>query len=167
MTRFISEALSKHDRSGFVSGNEKIDLYFRNTVSQDVKRRYAACYVLVERENSRIAGFYTLSSSSIRLTEIPAELAKKLPRYPTVPAVLIGWLGRDANFRGQDIGARLLYDAILRVATSPIGAHAIFVDAIDEAAEEFYRKHQFVPFGSRPRTLFLPVVTALQLVSGQ
>lgn len=166
MTQFVSEALSKHDRSGFVSGNDKIDLYFRNAVSQDVKRRYAACYVLLERASGRIAGFYTLSSAGIPLTEIPPDLSKKLPRYPTVPAVLIGWLGRDAGFQGQDIGARLLYDAILRVASSPIGAHAIFADAIDEKAKAFYRKHQFVPFTSRPRTLFLPIATALQLLSG-
>jgi ribosomal protein S18 acetylase RimI-like enzyme len=167
VTQFFSEALSQHDRTKFVSGNDRIDLYFRNTVSQDVKRRYAACYVLVESQSSRIAGFYTLSSSGIPLTEVPPDLAKKLPRYPTVPAILIGWLGRDTHFRGRDIGPRLLYDAIARIATSPVGAHAIFADAIDEAAEKFYRRHQFVHFNSRPRTLFLPVATALQLLSGR
>ncbi len=163
MSRFFSEALSKHDRTGFVSGNEKIDRYFHDTVSQDVKRRYAACYVLVESSSNKIAGFYTLSSSGIPLMEIPPDLAKKLPRYPTVPAVLIGWLGRDARFRGENIGPRLLYDAIERVVSSPVGAHAIFADAIDAAAEEFYRKHQFVPFNSHPKTLFLPIGTAIRL----
>ncbi len=164
MSRFFSEALKKHDRSNFTSGNEKIDLYFRATVSQDIKRRYAACYVLIEQDSGLLAGFYTLSSSAIPLTEIPLELTKKLPRYPSVPAVLIGWLGRDLNFHGQDIGSLLIYDAIARVASSPAGAYAIFADAIDDAAEAFYRKHFFVSFANRPKSLFIEVATALTLI---
>lgn len=164
MSRFYSEALAKHDRSKFTSGNEKIDLYFRTVVSQDVKRRYAACYVLVEQESGRLAGFYTLSSSTIPLTEIPPDLVKKLPRYPTVPAILIGWLGRDIGFQGQNIGSLLVYDAIRRVASSPAGAHAIIVDAIDDVASAFYRKHFFLPFANRPQSLFIEVATALTLI---
>jgi ribosomal protein S18 acetylase RimI-like enzyme len=165
VSRFFSEALAKHDRSTFTSGNEKIDHYFRTVVSQDVKRRYAACYVLIEGESRRLAGFYTLSSSAIPLTEIPSELTKKLPRYPTVPAVLIGWMGRDAGFHGQNIGSLLLYDAIARIASSPVGAHAIFADAIDEAAKAFYQKHFFIPLANRPQSLFIEVATALRLVN--
>ncbi len=125
MTRFYSEALGKHDRSAFTSGNERIDSYFRTTVSQDVKRNYAQCYVLVERETNRLAGFYSLSATNIALADIPTDLARKLPRYPTVPAALIGWLGRDAGFRGQEIGGMLLRDAVMRSTTpqqSSIGA---------------------------------------------
>ena len=66
------------------------------------------------------------------LTEVPEPLAKKLPRYPTVPAVLIGWLGRHSDYAGQGLGEALLFDAIKTVATAPIGAHAIFADAIDD-----------------------------------
>lgn len=122
------------------------------------------CYVLVEKATSRIAGFYTLSSHSIPLTAIPAAMAKKLPRYPSVPGVLIGWLGRDLAFRGQHIGSMLLYDAIARLAKSPVGVHAICADAIDEAPADFYRTHQFQPLTSRPGGFFLPMKTAFQLV---
>ena len=164
MTRFVSEALASHDRSAFSSGNERIDRYFRETVSQDIKRRYAACYVLIERESDRLAGFYTLSSHSIPLIDLAPETIKKLPRYPSVPAVLIGWLGRDLSFRGQDVGALLLFDAIARLAASPAGVHAICADAIDEGAASFYRKHQFMAFASRPLGFFLPMKTALNLL---
>jgi len=164
VTRFASELLGAHDRSAFASGNERIDRYFRETVSQDVRRRYAMCYVLVEKASARIAGFYTLSSHSIALTALPAALAKKLPRYPSVPGALIGWLGRDLAFKGQDVGPLLLYDAIARLAQSPVGVHAICADAIDEAAAEFYRQHQFQPLASRPGGFFLPMQTAFRLV---
>jgi hypothetical protein len=103
VTAFFSEVLARHDRSAFASSNERIDAYFRQTVSQDVKRGYAACYVLIEKTSAKLAGFYTLSSHSIPLTEVAPDLARKLPRYPSVPAVLIGWLGRDTAFAGQHV----------------------------------------------------------------
>ena len=162
---FFSEALGQHDRSAFTSGNQRIDGYFRQTVSQDVKRGYAACYVMVERANGRIAGFYTLSSHSIPLTELAADVTRKLPRYPSVAAVLIGWLGRDTNYRGKEVGAMLLADAITRLAAAPIGVHAICADAIDNAAAAFYREHQFQPFVGRPSALYLPMKTAPALVA--
>ncbi len=166
MTRFVSEALAKHKRNAFTSGHERIDRYFRETVSQDCKRDYVTCYVLIERTTNKIAGFYTLSGYSIPLNNIPPELASKLPRYPSVPAVLIGWMGRDLTFRAEGIGSMLLYDAIRRVASAPVGAYALCADAIDENAAAFYLKHQFQPLSSRPQTLFLPMKTAQTLVEG-
>ena len=162
MTRFYSEILGRHDRAAFTSGHDRIDGYFHRTVSQDVKRNYAACYVLVERESGHLAGFYTLSASQIPLTGIPPDMARKLPRYPTVPAVLIGWLARDLAFRGQDIGSLLLRDAMARVSGSAIGAYAVFADAIDDAAAAFYSKYQFTPLCSRPSTLFLPLSAGVE-----
>lgn len=111
------------------------------------------------------AGFYTLSSSNVPLNEVPEPLAKKLPRYPSVPAVLIGWLGRHTDHAGQGLGDALLFDAIKTLATSPIGAHAIFADAIDDKAASFYAAFGFTPLIERPRTLDLPVTTALSLLS--
>ena len=159
MTAFFSEALGKHDRGSFTSGNERIDSYFQQTVSQDVKRGYAACYVLVEKSSAKIAGFYTLSSHSIPLTEVAADVARKLPRYPSIPAVLIGWLGRDLAFRGQHVGSMLLADAITRLVAAPVGIHAICADAIDDAAATFYREHQFQSFVSPRVRHVAPVST--------
>ena len=119
-----------------------------------------------ERSTGKVAGFYTLSAHSIPLNDVAPELAKKLPRYPSVPVVLIGWMGRDLAFRGAGVGSLLLYDAISRVAKAPVGAYAICADAIDDLAAAFYRDHQFQPLVSRPQSLFLPMKTALALVSG-
>ena len=118
--RFAIEPLAKaHKRDDFTCGNDRIDSYFRETVSQDVKRKYATCFVAREIATDRVAGFYTLSSSNVPLTEVPEPLAKRLPRYPTVPAVLIGWLGRHSDYAGQGLGEALLFDAIKTVADSP------------------------------------------------
>jgi ribosomal protein S18 acetylase RimI-like enzyme len=163
--RFGIEPLTKtHDRSGFVCGNDRIDIYFRQAVWQDVKRDYATCFVARELATDRVAGFYTLSSSNVPLTEVPAELARKLPRYPSVPAVLIGWLARHVDFAGLGLGEALLFDAIRTVATAPIGAHAIFADAIDDRASAFYASFGLTPLLTRPHTLYLPLSTARGLI---
>jgi predicted N-acetyltransferase YhbS len=79
--------------------------------------------------------------------------------------VLIGWLARHSDYAGQGLGEALLFDAIKTVATAPIGAHAIFADAIDDGAEAFYAAFGFAPLVRRPRTFYLPVTTALSVVS--
>ena len=166
--RFAIEPLAKaHQRKAFSCGSERIDRYFREAVTQDIKRRNATCFVARDLQTDRIAGFYTLSSSNVPLMAVPEPLASRLPRYPTVPAVLIGWLGRDQSYAGLGLGEALLFDAIRTVAEAPIGAHAIFADAIDEQAAAFYAAVGFTALIDRPNTLYLPVATAQRLLSGE
>lgn len=165
MSRYRAEFLGSQDRSGFNSGNDRINRYFHEQVGQDVKRRYAACRVLIDIESGTIAGFHTLSSVGIALTEVPTDIILRLPRYPTVPAVLIGWLGRDMAFQGRNVGPLLLFDAIAQVATAPVGAHAILADALDDKAEAFYQRHVFIKTGSAARRLFLSMATAQALIT--
>jgi hypothetical protein len=40
----------------------------------------------------------------------------------------------------------------------------VIVDAKDDTAAGFYRHHGFLPFVSRPASLFLPIATAIKLV---
>lgn len=164
-TRFLIEPLNKsHKRADFSCGNVRIDTYFRNVVSQDVKRKYATCFVAKEIATGKVAGFYTLSSSAVPLVDVPEAIAQKLPRYPSIPAVLIGWLGRHQDYAGLGLGEALVFDAIKTVATASIGAHAIFADAIDQRAADFYESLGFVPLASRPNTLYLPVASAMGLI---
>jgi ribosomal protein S18 acetylase RimI-like enzyme len=164
---FRMEMLTSHDRSGFSCGNDRIDRYFREIVGQDVKRDYVKCFVAIEVETDRLAGFYTLSANGIPLTEIPDDLKKKMPRYPTVPVGLMGWLGRHLDFAGRGLGEALLFDAIKRCASNTtIGLHAIIVDAIDDKAMEFYRGYGFVSLSpDTPRRMYLPVATALKAIT--
>jgi ribosomal protein S18 acetylase RimI-like enzyme len=146
------------DRSAFNSGSEPLDSYFRERVTQDVRRRVTACFVALSKDG-RIAGYYTLSSASVFLGDLPAKLIKKLPRYPSVPAVRMGRLAVDQAFKGQGLGGALLADALTRVIRSEIAAYALVVDAKDNTAADFYRHHGFLETASQPLTLFLPLAT--------
>ena len=120
----------------------------------------AACFVALA-DGQRIAGYYTLASASLVLADLPAHIGKKLPRYPTVPAVRMGRLAVDKGFKGQGLGGAWLADALDRAARAEIAAYALMVDAKDEAAAAFYRHHGFIALPDSPMTLFLPLATAL------
>lgn len=96
---------SRLDRSAFRSGSEPLDRYLREQVSQDVRRRVAACFVAPSEQ--RIAGYYTLAAASVLLSDLPASTGKRLPRYPTVPAVRMGRLAVDQAYKGQGLGGAL------------------------------------------------------------
>ncbi len=147
-----------HDRSAFDCDSPALDRYLREQVSQDVRRRVAACFVAVADEG-RIAGYYTLASASLWLADLPPGTAKKLPRYPTVPAVRMGRLAVDRGFQGQGLGGALLADALARAAHAEIAAYALTVDAKDDTAAAFYRHHGFIALPDAPLTLFLPLAT--------
>ncbi len=147
-----------HDRDGFDSGSEPLNRYIREQVTQDIRRRVAACFV-ASADGQRIEGYYTLASASLLLSDLPASTGKKLPRYPTVPTVRMGRLAVDQSFKGQGLGGALLADAVDRAAHSEFAAFALTVDAKDEAAAAFYRHHGFVALPDSPRTLFLPLAT--------
>lgn len=147
-----------HDRLAFDCDNPALNRYLREQASQDVRRRIAACFVALA-DGQRIAGYYTLASASLLLADLPPGIGKKLPRYPTVPAVRMGRLAVDRAFKGQGLGGALLADALSRAARSEIAAFALMVDAKDEAAAAFYRHHGFIALIDSPLTLFLPLAT--------
>lgn len=152
-----------HDRRTFTSGSEPLDRYLHQQVTQDIRRRVTACFVALEQQSQRIAGYYTLASASIPLLDLPADLAQRLPRYPSVPAVRLGRLAVDQVFQGRGVGGVLLADALARALRADIAAYALVVDAKDETAAAFYRHHGFIAFASQPRTLFLPLATVQTL----
>jgi ribosomal protein S18 acetylase RimI-like enzyme len=143
MQPFRIEWLDRHDRSAFVSGSEPLDRYLREQAKQDMRRRVASCFVAVDSVGA-IAGFYTLAASSIVLDLLPADQAKRLPRYPVVPAVLLGRLAVARDCRGQRLGAALVADALMRSAKTDVMAYAMAVDANDEQAARFYEHLGFV-----------------------
>ena len=141
---------AEHDRSAFCCGVPALDRYLREQAGQDARRRIAAPFVALEG-NGRVLGFYTLSATSILLTEIPQPLAKRLPRYPRLPATRLGRLATDVSARGAGLGRFLLADAMQRAVRSEIASSAFVVDAKDHAAARFYERESFIAVSAERR----------------
>ena len=149
----------EHERSLFHCGEDALDHYFQTQVTQDIRRHIANCFVAVEAVTSHVAAYYTISAASIPLVDLPPEETKRLPRYPTVPAVRIGRLAVDRRFQGR-LGGALLADAASRTMKADAAAFTLLVDAKNDRAVAFYRRFGFRVLASHPRTLFLPLATA-------
>ena len=113
--------------------------------------------------SSVLGGYYTLSATAVKLADLPDQTARRLPRYPLVPATLLGRLAVDRRFQAKGYGRFLLADALYRVARNEIASFAVIVDAKDESARRFYERESFLPFADQPMKLFRPVADIKQL----
>jgi ribosomal protein S18 acetylase RimI-like enzyme len=158
---FRFEALgSQHDRAAFCCGDEALDGYFQTQATQDIRRRVANCFAVVEAATGRVAAYYTLSAASIPLVDLPADETKRLPRYPALPAVRIGRLAVDRSFQRLGLGELMLMNAVHRTMRDAAAAFALLVDAKNDRAAAFYRRYGFRAVAGSPMTLFLPLATA-------
>ncbi len=157
------EALgSHHDRSLFRSGVEALDRYFRTQAGQEARKNIAAPLVLVLPDGA-ISGYYTLSSTAVKLNDLPPDVTRRLPRYPLIPATLLGRLAVDIRYRGKGYGRFLLADALHRVVRSEIASFAVVVDAKDEAVRRFYERESFLPLLDQPMKLYRPTAEISKL----
>jgi GNAT superfamily N-acetyltransferase len=157
--RFRIEMLAaEHDRTTFRCGVSELDAYIRERAVQDMKRHLANAFVLLEGA-SPVLGYYTLSQQAISMESVPAEIARKLPKYGMLPATLIGRLAVHADRQGDGLGSLLLMDALRRSwqAAHSVASYAVRVDATDERARNFYLRHDFRAFPVERLKLFLPM----------
>jgi GNAT superfamily N-acetyltransferase len=150
----------RHDRTKFDCGIDALNGYLRQQAGQDARKHVAATFVLVEKDGGTVLGFYTLAATSVGLGDLPQATAKRLPRYPLVPAILLGRLAVDRNQRGKGYGEVLLMDALKRcLDAKDIGWAVVVVDAKVASAIAFYERYQFIRFSPDSRRLFLPRTT--------
>jgi GNAT superfamily N-acetyltransferase len=167
LTRIAVEPLGRqHDRTAFHCGAEALDRYLKQQARQDADKHVAAPFVAVNSPDRRVLGYYTLSASVLTLADLPADLARKLPRYPQLPVTLLGRLAIDQVTKGKGLGEHLLLDALSRslAHADQIAAMAVVVDAKSEAAAAFYRHYGITTLQAQPSRLFLPMRLVAQLL---
>lgn len=125
-------------------------------------KRAAAIFVLTP-DGSTVAGYYSLSQYAVEAGSLPEGVAKKLrlPRYPELPATLLGRLARSSAFKGHKLGELLLMDALKRalVHSYEIASVGVVVDAKDHRASLFYQSFGFIELPGHPNRLLLPMQT--------
>jgi predicted N-acetyltransferase YhbS len=152
-----------HNRKEFSCGVAVLDRYVRELATQDIRRRISNCFVACDDANVVVA-YYTFAATSLPLTDVPPDEAKRQPRYPLLPAGLIGRLAVDQRWHGQRLGGALVINAARRAATADSAIYALVVDAKDVAAVSFYEHLGFRRFASRALSLYLPIATALKAI---
>lgn len=157
---YLIKPLEKTSRTvDFQCGQAPLDEYILRYASQDVRKNMSRIFVACPESNpQQLAGYFTLSAGSVHCTQLPPDLARKLPRYP-IPVALIGRLAVARDFQGKGLGSILLSDACQKVvqASAVLAVAGIVVDAKDEAAKSFYQHFGFIPLQGAENRLLLPM----------
>lgn len=153
----VETLAAHHDRAAFSCGNEALDRYLREQATQDIRRNTARIFVAVEpSQPDRMLGFFTLSAASVVTSDLPPEIARRLPRHP-IPAALIGRLAVDRNVAGRGLGGVLVADAVKKAlaAAETVATAVVIVDPIDEAVRQFYSGFGFRSMQGPQQRMFL------------
>jgi predicted N-acetyltransferase YhbS len=168
-SKYSIQPLGEHDRAAFSCGKASLDHYLREQASQDVKRGLASVFVITAKDDpGTVLAYYTLSSRELKLEQLPPQIAKKAGKYGYVGVTLLGRLAVDEKCKGTGLGLLALMNALDRslVAAKEVASWAVFVEAIDPSAANFYRKYGFIELPEDKLKLFLPMRTIAKSFSG-
>lgn len=156
----------RHDRSRFDCGRQELNAWLRQVASQHQVKGLSKSFVAVLPDDpSRIFGFYALTLAELENRHLPESWRKRLPRR--ILGVRLGRLAVDREFQGRRLGELLLLNALDRSRRihREAGGMALFVDALDEGAADWYRRFGCAAAQQNPLLLFLPVAAIGELLS--
>lgn len=155
----------RHDRSKFDCGNDELNTFLRSYASTWSQWDIGRTFVAVESpDQPRVIGYYTLGMACVSSPTLEEKLGVSL-----VPVVLLDRLAVGKEFQRRGIGAELLVDALdraHRISRGEIAAYAVFVQALDDAACEFYLHYGFMQLDDDPHHLFITMKIIAKLFPG-
>jgi len=126
--------MTKATRPGRVSLRERASQYLSPADCPDGRPAPRGGSVVMVNDAARSQSwFYTLSAFAVELADLPESMQKKLPRYPRLPATLLGRLAAHERFPGRD----RFFDGCTGPAhqkAAEIASLAVVADAKDAAA---------------------------------
>lgn len=172
-SEFVELNKSEHDRNSFDCGEPELNTFIKTQAAKHMQANISRTMVLPSAQSLlngkyTICAFYSVAPSSISRETLPAQLAKKLPRYP-VPVFLIAQLAVHKTFHGSGLGKISLIHSLkyLWKVNQHMRAYAVIVDCLTDSARTFYAKFGFqilCEHKGRIR-MFLPMKTVEQLFS--
>jgi GNAT superfamily N-acetyltransferase len=163
LTYSVEPLSDGHDFSSFHCGRPELDEWLtrhaRNASGQGTRT-----YVLFG-DDRVLAGYFAIAPHLVEREELPPGIGRGAPSK--IPAVLLAKLALHERLHGQGLGAELLVCALRSIVTAAraAGGKLIVVDAIDEVAASFYRRHDFQPTGADPHRLVMKISTAARALS--
>ena len=146
----------------FDSGVASLDDWLRSTAVTMAKANLGRTFIWRD-EAGLIVAYFHLTPHEVSQEGLPNRNIYGSRRDRPVPGYLIAKLALSKDLHGQGLGTRLLTQALehAAIAAKHAGGRLVVVDAIDDGAADFYRKHDFKDVRSdkpgRPQRLFRPI----------
>ena len=158
---------ARHDVSQFSCGKPALDIWLKTRALSNQDRGFTV--VTVIHDGGRVVGYYGLAPTAVVPSVIPRSIKTGQPPNP-IPCLLLGQLATDKGWTGQGIASGLLRHALIRCVAGArlIGGRALVVNALDQEAANFWKRHGFLPSKDDPLTLFrsIPDIAASLKAAG-
>lgn len=164
MSEWISELLRpEHVTTDFRCGHPSLDDWLRLYALRAQRSGTARTYVWTRPDDVVVTAYYAITPTQVQRQGVPRSMSGGVH---VVPGYLLARLALDESLHGRGLGSELLLDALQVIVTAARTAagRLIVVDAIDEAAFDFYRHHDFLPIAGE-RRLAMKVATARAAVT--
>jgi GNAT superfamily N-acetyltransferase len=143
-----------------------VDDWLATRALQNQEKRLSVTKVIID-QSAAIAGYYTLATGQVDFSDLPAELARHLPRR-TLPVAILAWLGVSKTYQGQGLGRLLLAQSLVdcHEAGKTFAFIAVILDCINDEARSFYQKWDFQALPGSPYRLYLGAKQLEAMVQG-
>lgn len=157
----------KHDLDGFSCGEPSLDRWLLRHARQ-AEATGASRVFVTTHDGVQVVGFHALAAGSVAPGDATTRLMKGQPASRPVPIILLTRLAVASDHQRRGLGRSLLQDAMLKTATAAeaIGARAMAVHAIDDAARLWYGRYGFEPSPTDSHHLILLMKDLRKLLEG-
>lgn len=166
MSDWVSQRLSeRHDLAQLDCGHDQLDQWLLDEALRAQAAGIAHTTVWTRPDDFVVVAFHAIAPTQFMRTDLPSRSLSA--GYSTIPGYLIARLALTQALHGQGLGTQLLLDALERIVAAAMnaGGRLIAVDAIDDAAHRFYRRHDFQPIQDS-RRLVMKIATARAALDG-
>ena len=156
---------AKHDFLDFNCGKPVLDDWLKKKALKNHTEGASRTFVVTDEETAQVAGFYSISTSSVTHDSVPGNVRRNMP--DPIPTILLGRLAVDTRYANRGIGTGLMKDCYKRVASvaEQVGVRALLVHALDEESRQFYLHLGFSESPIQARTLMIRVKDIVAVLS--
>lgn len=154
----------KHRLAAFNCGHEALDIWLRSSALNAERMGTARTRVWADAGDEVLA-YFSLAPHLVTRSDVDPRIGRGSPQ--SIPSILLAKFALDRRRQGRGEGSVLLVDA-LSVAIEgmrDLGGRLIVVDAVDEDAAGFYRKHGFIACPGRRDRLVMKASDAAASLS--
>lgn len=147
-----------HLLDGFASWEASLDKWLKRRALPNQWSGASRTFVLADQER-RVFGYYAMAAGAVAHEMATSSMRRNMP--DPIPVLVLARLAIDQHAQGNQLGAALLQDAVLRAVTvsEHAGVRALLVHALHDRAKPFYQHYGFQESPQHPMTLMLSLNT--------